>query len=84
MLQNSPDFLYINPYDGCVKISSSFNLKETNLKYINYSVNFEHFKTLCDLKIVGTFVLVPLNIVLICHCYTLKKNILKVDTSKYH
>ena len=38
LLPNSPDYLYINPYDGCVKISSAFNLDSSNLKYIQYSI----------------------------------------------
>ena len=38
LLPNSPDFLYINPFDGCVKISSSFDLNFSYLKSIQYSV----------------------------------------------
>ncbi|CAF1065879.1 unnamed protein product, partial [Brachionus calyciflorus] len=35
---DSPNFLYINPHDGCVKILPSFNLENLNQNYIQYSV----------------------------------------------
>lgn len=38
LLPNSPDYLYINPYDGCVKISSAFNLDTSTIKHIQYSI----------------------------------------------
>lgn len=38
LLPTSPDYLYINKFDGCVKISSAFNLDSTSIKHIQYSV----------------------------------------------
>lgn len=38
LLPNSPNYLYINPYDGCVKILPSYNLAQSSQTYIQYSV----------------------------------------------
>jgi len=38
LLPDSPDYLHINKYDGCVKISPVFNLTQTRASYIQYSV----------------------------------------------
>ncbi len=38
LLSNSPDYLHINKYDGCVKISSIFKLPDTQATHIQYSV----------------------------------------------
>ena len=38
LLPNSPDYLYMNPYDGCIKIAPVFNLNASLLKHIQYSV----------------------------------------------
>jgi hypothetical protein len=38
LLPNSPSYLYINPYDGCVKLAPTFNINENELKSIQYSV----------------------------------------------
>ncbi len=38
LLSGSPDYLYINPYDGCVKILRWFN--KNDVAQIKYEVNF--------------------------------------------
>ncbi len=43
LLPGSPNYIYINPFDGCVKLSSVFNLQENPNKFIQYSVNIINF-----------------------------------------
>jgi hypothetical protein len=36
--KKSPDYIYINPYDGCVKLSQTFDIYEASSSRIEYSV----------------------------------------------
>ncbi len=38
LLPNSPNHLFLNPFDGCVKLAPALDLKENYEKYIQYSV----------------------------------------------
>jgi hypothetical protein len=37
--QDSPYYLEINPYDGCVKISTAYRLSFSKIEIIKYSVS---------------------------------------------